>query len=139
MKDRKKMLIAKVHIAKSQLLHDDDEIYREWIRDISKGRTESSKDLEVWELEKLIRRFKAYGWRDSKEQQRLVLYKKMEEFAKRIWGDEWIPVCEKIFWGRFGTKKVEFATIKQLKQMVAILAEIEKRKKKKNREFKVVK
>lgn len=59
--DRKAML-AKVHIARKDLGLDED-TYRDIIRRVSDGRTDSSGKLRFGELHDLLQEFKAKGWK----------------------------------------------------------------------------
>lgn len=135
---RKKMLIAKVHVAKRQIGLDDD-VYREWIREVSRKRTDTSKELHINELQELIRKFKRYGWVDRKELQKAALWRKMESMGREIWGDEWQEAVFKIAKNKMLLAKLEWINLQQLKQMVAILTEILKHKHKRDRQFKVIK
>ncbi|MBE2888972.1 gp16 family protein [Geobacter anodireducens] len=54
--------IAKIHIAKSQLNLSED-IYRDIIREASRGKTESAADLDWRGRAAVLERFKELGWK----------------------------------------------------------------------------
>jgi phage gp16-like protein len=56
-------LLAKAHIAKKELLHDDEALYRGILRD--EFGVGSAAELSGRELEQLVERFEADGWRPS--------------------------------------------------------------------------
>jgi phage gp16-like protein len=55
--------LARIHIARAQLAMDED-VYRATVRAISNQRTDSAKDLDYAEREKLLEHFRRLGWRD---------------------------------------------------------------------------
>jgi len=56
-------LLAKVHIAKKEALHDDDALYRGILRD--EFGVASAADLNNRELEQLVNRFESRGWQPA--------------------------------------------------------------------------
>jgi len=55
--------LARIHIARAQLAMDED-VYRSTVRAISNQRTDSAKDLDYAEREKLLEHFRRLGWTD---------------------------------------------------------------------------
>jgi phage gp16-like protein len=60
LKRSRRALLAKVHIAKKEALHNDDALYRRILRE--EFGVESSADLDNRELEQLVKRFEKKGW-----------------------------------------------------------------------------
>jgi len=56
--------LAMIHIAKKELGLDDD-TYRAVISQISNGRTQSSRDLDYGERNKILEHFKGRGWKKA--------------------------------------------------------------------------
>ncbi len=57
--------LAKIHIGKKALRMDED-IYREMIKKLSKGRTDSAADLTVIERTALLQKFGSLGWKPNR-------------------------------------------------------------------------
>lgn len=57
----RKGLLAKIHIGKADLGLNEEE-WRKMILEISNNRTNSSKDLKMFELEELLRKLKGLGF-----------------------------------------------------------------------------
>jgi len=57
----RQILLAKVHIAKKEVLHNDDALYRKILK--TEFGADSAADLCNRELEQLVIRFETKGWR----------------------------------------------------------------------------
>ncbi len=126
MKTKRLGLIAKAHIAKKELLSNDDDVYRHWINEISKGRTDSSKNLTDKELEALIRKFKAYGWKDRQSSKKRALQAEILKTAKNRLGESWLNRLKGLTSKVAGVEKVEWVKdIAQLERLLGIIRNME--------------
>ena len=124
--DRRKALLAKVHIAKKELLAGDDDLYRMWIMDICKSRTDTAAKLTEKELEALVRKFKDYGWKDARSAQVKALQGLILATAKERLGKDWVSRLKGIMKKTAGTERIEWVrTVAQLRRLLGIIRNIE--------------
>lgn len=126
--------LAKIHIAKKVVLHDDDGLYRHIIRDISSGRTGSSGDLSGAELAALLRRFKEMGFKgaqkgaQNRNAQRLALIARARHRGQEVLGDGWLGRLCGIVEFVCGVDRVEWVRSTQdIKRVLAIIEKIKDR------------
>ena len=122
--------LAKIHIAKKNILHDDDGLYRHIIRDISSGRTGSSGDLSGAELAALLRRFKEMGFKNTQNRntQRLALIARARHLGQERLGADWIDRLCGIVKFVCGVDRIEWVRSTQdIKRILAIIEKIKDR------------
>lgn len=125
MKTKRQGLIAKIHIAKKELLSNDDDVYRHWVSEISKKRADSSKNLTDRELEALIRRFKAFGWKDRQSSKKRALQAAILKTSKERLGESWLKRLQGLTNKVAGVEKVEWVKdIAQLERLLGIIRNI---------------
>jgi phage gp16-like protein len=61
---RRKALVAKVHVAQTQLGMDDD-TYRDFLEGVTGTGKRSASILKVWELENVMKALRAKGFKDK--------------------------------------------------------------------------
>jgi len=126
MKTKRLGLIAKAHIAKKELLSNDDDVYRHWIKEISKGRTDSSGKLTEKELESLIRKFKSFGWKDRQSSKKRALQAEILKTAKNRLGESWLNRLKGLTSKVAGVENVEWVKdIAQLERLLGIIRNME--------------
>lgn len=120
--EKRKRLLAKIHIAKDELLGGDDEVYRFWIKEVSGGKYRSAAKLSEVQLESLIRRFKRYGWRDKTNLQVQALRKEVAERAERKLGKNYKKRLNGLVKHIAKVERLEWVKNKRhLEQILAIL------------------
>jgi len=85
----RRALLAQIHIAKKELLKNHEGAYRDCIRAVSGGRTDSAANLTMEELERLRDDFVHLGWprkraKPSAESWLIALRKRINQMAKEI-------------------------------------------------------
>lgn len=119
--ERRKALLAKIHVAKNQLLgEDNDDIYRGFVYDVSFGRTKTAKELTENEMRNLLRKFKRLGWRDSVSEQKKALRKIVISLSISYWGEDYKKRLDKLCKNKTG-RPLLWLNVNQLRQIVAIL------------------
>lgn len=80
----KSKYIKLIHIAKSQLNLDDD-TYRHLLLTVTKKT--STKDMTVWELEKVLHNFKSKGFKvkSSKKVEKITATKPVHKKIRSLW------------------------------------------------------
>lgn len=80
----KSKYITLIHIAKSQLNLDDD-TYRHLLLTVTKKT--STKDMSVWELEKVLHNFKSKGFKvkSSKKVEKISATKPVHKKIRSLW------------------------------------------------------
>ena len=123
--DRRKALLAKVHIAKKELLAGDDDVYRYWVMEASKSRTDTAAKLTEQELESLVRKFKAYGWKDAKSAQHKALRSEVLKAAQEHLGENWVSRLKGIMKRVARVERLEWVkTVAQLERLLAVIRNI---------------
>lgn len=121
----RRRMLAKIHIAKKELLRDEEEIYRFWIKETSKGRCDSAKDLSIEELKSLLRKFKRYGWKDSYNQQAQALKYEIVKVAKEKFGTDFSRRLNGLIKSKFGVDNLRWVrNVADLRRLLTILRKI---------------
>ena len=118
--------LARIHIAKSQLAMDDD-VYRATVRAVSNQRTDSARDLDYAEREKLLEHFRRLGWKDgggrlrrkhaARDKQAMIdKVSAMLSQSMRPWA-----YADGVAKRMFGVQKVDWLDHEQLRRLVTAL------------------
>ncbi len=121
----RRRMLAKIHIAKKELLRDEEEIYRFWVYEASKGRSDSAKDLSIEELKSLLRKFKRYGWKDSYNQQVQALKYEIVKVAKAKFGNDFSRRLNGLIKSKFEVDNLRWLRdVADLRRLLTILRKI---------------